>query len=211
MVKIRLSSMDMERGCLVVVEGVDGAGKSSLVRRLGERMRREHGIDVVLSREPTDGVYGAKVRASASTGRLPLEEELELFEADRREHVQGLISPALGRGAWVVLDRYYFSTAAYQGARGANPQEILRRNEAFATQPDLVLLLDCAPEVSLQRVQARGDVANEFERLDALERVRNIFLSIERPFIRRIDASVSPDSVFDACWAQLEEVLLTRR
>jgi dTMP kinase len=140
-----------------------------------------------------------------------LEEELELFEADRRQHVQELIVPALDRGAWVVLDRYYFSTAAYQGARGANPQEILRRNEAFATQPDLVLLLDCAPEVSLERVRARGDVANEFERLDALERVRDIFLSIQRPFIRRVDASVSPEAVYDACCAQIDEVLTMRR
>jgi dTMP kinase len=201
----------MERGRLIVVEGVDGAGKSSLVRRLVERLQRECGVEVVLSREPTDGVYGAKVRASAATGRLPLEEELELFEADRRQHVQELIVPALDRGAWVVLDRYYFSTAAYQGARGANPQEILRRNEAFATQPDLVLLLDCAPEVSLERVRARGDVANEFERLDALERVRDIFLSIQRPFIRRIDASVSPEAVYDACCAQIDEVLTMRQ
>jgi dTMP kinase len=201
----------MERGRLIVVEGVDGAGKSSLVRRLAERLQRECGVEVVLSREPTDGVYGAKVRASAATGRLPLEEELELFEADRRQHVQELIVPALDRGAWVVLDRYYFSTAAYQGARGANPQEILRRNEAFATQPDLVLLLDCAPAVSLERVRARGDVANEFERLDALERVRDIFLSIQRPFIRRVDASVSPEAVYDACCAQIDEVLTMRR
>jgi len=201
----------MERGRLIVVEGVDGAGKSSLVRRLAERLQRDCGVEVVLSREPTDGVYGAKVRASAATGRLPLEEELELFEADRRQHVQELIVPALVRGAWVVLDRYYFSTAAYQGARGANPQEILQRNEAFATQPDLVLLLDCAPQVSLERVRARGDVANEFERLDALERVRNIFLSIQRPFIWRIDASLSPDAVFDACWVRMERELLPRR
>ena len=171
----------MERGRLIVVEGVDGAGKSSLVRRFVERLRHERGVEVVASREPTDGVFGAKVRASASTGRLPLEEELELFEADRRQHVDELIIPALRRGAWVVLDRYYFSTAAYQGARGADPLEILRRNERFAVVPDLMLLLDCTPQVSLERVRGRGDVANEFERLDALERVRNIFLSIERP------------------------------
>jgi dTMP kinase len=139
-----------------------------------------------------------------------LAEELELFEADRQQHVDELIVPALERGEWVVLDRYYFSTAAYQGARGANPEEILSRNERFATAPDLVLLLDCAPEVSLERVRARGDVANEFERRDALERVRNIFLSIHRPFIRRIDASMSPDAVFCACWEQLGTVLSMR-
>jgi dTMP kinase len=200
----------MKRGKLIVVEGVDGAGKSSLVRRIAERLRQECGVDVVLSREPTDGVHGAKVRASASTGRLPLAEELELFEADRQQHVDELIVPALERGKWVVLDRYYFSTAAYQGARGANPEEILSRNERFATAPDLVLLLDCAPEVSLERVRARGDVANQFERRDALERVRNIFLSIHRPFIRRIDASMSPDAVFCACWEQLGTVLSMR-
>ena len=201
----------MERGRLIVVEGVDGAGKSSLVRRFVERLRHERGVEVVASREPTDGVFGAKVRASASTGRLPLEEELELFEADRRQHVDELIIPALRRGAWVVLDRYYFSTAAYQGARGADPLDILRRNERFAVVPDLMLLLDCTPQVSLERVRGRGDVANEFERLDALERVRNIFLSIERPFIRRVDASLPPDRVFDSCWEQFEEAMQMSR
>lgn len=194
----------MERGFLIVVEGVDGAGKSILARRLADRVAAERGVEVVLSREPTDGVHGARVRASALTGRLPLEEELALFEADRREHVAMLIEPALARGAWVVLDRYYFSTAAYQGARGADPIEVLLRNEAFAIRPDVVLLLDCDPRISLERVRTRGDVANEFERLDALERVRSIFLAIERPYIRRIDASGTPEAVLAACMSAVD-------
>lgn len=182
------------RGFLVVIEGVDGTGKSTLIRRLQTHCE-ELGMGCVLSREPTNGVWGTRLRESARTGRLPLEEELDLFLRDRKEHVDELILPALGEGKVVLLDRYFISSAAYQGARGADPEQVLRRNEEFAPAPDLVLLLDCDPEQTLQRVRARGDVADEFEKLDALRRVRELFLAIRRPYIRVIDASVGADQV----------------
>jgi dTMP kinase len=141
---------------------------------------------------------------------LPLEEELELFELDRREHVTQFIQPALENGTVVLLDRYYFSTAAYQGARGADAEKILSRNEAFAPAPDLVLLLDCEPALSLERIRARGGGTDAFERLEALEQVRNIFLSIQRPFIRVVDASGPAEGVAAACGALLGETLSVR-
>ena len=193
-------------GVLVVVEGVDGAGKSSVLKRLAA-FCLERNLACVVSREPTDGPWGKRIRASAETGRLPLEEELELFVRDRKEHVEGLILPALTRGAVVLLDRYYFSTAAYQGARGANPEEVLLANERFAPEPDLVLLLDCPPEITMERIRKRGSVPDEFERLEALEAVRRIFLSIKRPFIRVVDASFGAEQVAAACLFYVEEVL----
>jgi dTMP kinase len=147
------------------------------------------------SREPTQGVWGKKLRESARSGRLTLEEEMELFVRDRREHVEQLIEPALIRGEVVLLDRYYFSTAAYQGARGADPEAILATNEAFAPEPDLVFLLDCAPERTLQRIRARGDEPDAFEKLENLNRVREIFLSIKKPYIRVLDASQNAEAV----------------
>jgi dTMP kinase len=195
---------------LVVVEGVDGAGKSTVLKAL-EEFCAEAGLGVVSSREPTDGVYGRRIRESARSGRGSLEEELEWFLADRREHVAGLIEPALSRGLVVLLDRYYFSNAAYQGARGADPAELLRQNEAFAPEPDLVLLLDCPPEVSLERIRARGGGADEFERLEALEAVRRIFLSIERPFIRRVAAHRGAREVAQECVGLLREALAQKR
>lgn len=176
------------KGVLVVVEGIDGAGKSTIVARLAEHCR-EHHIPYVVSREPTTGQWGRMLRESARTGRLPLEKELELFLEDRAEHVLTLISPALAEGKVVILDRYYFSTAAYQGARGADPQAILAQNETFAPQPDLVLLLDLDPLAGHGRIAQRGDRPDGFEEAESLAQVRRIFLSIERPYVRRIDAA----------------------
>ena len=186
------------RGQLLVVEGIDGAGKSTVVHAIAAYCAA-HALPHVVSREPTSGKWGTILRTSASTGRLPLEEELQLFLRDRAEHVETLIAPALALGKVVILDRYYFSTAAYQGARGADPEAILAENERFSPAPDLVLLLDVPPRAGLQRIRARGDSPDEFEDADPLARTREIFLSINRPFIRRIDASQPAERVSKEC------------
>ncbi len=193
-------------GRLIVVEGIDGAGKSTIIRRLSEECR-EGRIAYVVSREPTSGKWGAMLRETARTGRLSLEMELELFLQDRAEHVLTLIAPALEAGKIVILDRYYFSTAAYQGARGADPAAILAANEEFAPAPDLVLLLDIDPIAGRARIAGRGDVPDDFEHADALAKVRAIFLSIERPFIARIDASQPPETVERECLARFHQLL----
>ncbi len=199
-------------GFLLVLEGVDGAGKSTLKQRLIEYCERR-GLPFVASKEPTDGQWGRTLRQSAQTGRLSLEEELELFLKDRAEHVDQLIGPAMAVGKIVILDRYYLSTAAYQGARGANPQKILADNERFAPAPDLALLLDLPPSAGLSRVRIRGDIPNEFERESALEEVRRIFLSLlsaERPWLVRVDASQSPEAVAQECIAAFERALAAK-
>jgi dTMP kinase len=122
------------------------------------------------------------IRNSASRGRLSVEEEMDLLLKDRREHVDQVIQPALDEEKVAILDRYYFSTAAYQGARGADPEIILSRNEAFAPQPDLLVILDVSPQTGLQRIRERGDEPNKFETLDSLERARAIFNQIDRPY-----------------------------
>ena len=129
------------QGLFIVLEGIDGTGKSSHAKSLASYFS-SLGREVVLSREPTDGPWGKKLRDSASTGRLEPAEELEYFLRDRREHVEQLIRPALAEGKVVILDRYYFSTMAYQGARGFDPAEIRRRNEEFAPVPDWLFILD---------------------------------------------------------------------
>lgn len=185
----------MSQGIFIVIEGIDGTGKSTQSKRLAEWFR-SRGREVVLSREPTDGPWGKKLRESATTGRLSAEEELECFLNDRREHVELSIKPALAEGKVVILDRYYFSTMAYQGARGFDPAEIRRRNEVFAPQPDLLLILDLSVESAHGRIGARGDTANEFEQRDTLSRCREIFLSLrEEPFACVIDAEPSLNEV----------------
>lgn len=197
------------RGLLVVFEGIDGAGKSTQVRRLTEALKAM-GVPVRVDREPTDGAHGKRLRASATSGRLPAEEELELFILDRREHVEQFIEPGLRAGEVVILDRYYFSNAAYQGSRGLDWREILRRNEAFAPAPDLLLWLDVPVEVSGHRIESRGEGGTEFEKKASLARCREIYAQIRHPALRRIDASRSADEVARDCVAEMLVLLLGR-
>ena len=193
-------------GWLVVVEGIDGAGKSTVLRRLAAHCEGR-GLACVMSGEPTRGPWGMKLRRSMAEGRLSLDEELALFLKDRAEHVEQVIRPALEAGKVVLLDRYYLSTAAYQGARGADPEAILLENERFAPKPDLVLLLDFDPDGGLARVRARGDVPNTFEVAEQLRAVRSIFLGLQRPFIRKVDAARSPEEVWGDCREQFDGVI----
>lgn len=185
----------MKNGLFIVIEGIDGTGKSTQARRLGDWFISQ-GREVVLSREPTDGPWGKKVRESAATGRLSPEDELEYFLNDRRQHVEELIAPALAAGKVVILDRYYFSTMAYQGARGFDPHEIRRKNESFAPRPDLLLILDLEVDQAHHRIGTRGDTTNEFEKRENLMRCREIFLSLrDEPFARVIPSDGTLDDV----------------
>jgi dTMP kinase len=184
-------------GRLIAFEGPDGAGKSTLLRALASALS-ERGFDVVCSREPTYGHYGSALRQAAQTERLPAEEELRLLLLDRREHVETLIAPALARGAWVLLDRYYFSTVAYQGAAGLDLTYLQAVNEEFAPVPDLLVLLDLPLDESLRRIRARGLVSDAFEAPDTLKRVREIFLSFAQlPFTHLLDATMPTAKLLD--------------
>jgi dTMP kinase len=193
----------MPAGLFIVIEGIDGTGKSTQSRRLGEWFS-DQGREVLLSREPTDGPWGKKLRESASTGRLSPEDELEYFLKDRQQHVEELIKPALAAGKVVILDRYYFSTMAYQGARGFDPEEIRRRNETFAPVPDLLLILDLGVDAALERIGVRGDTANEFEKRENLERCREIFLSLKDESFAHV---ISSKGTLDDVARRIREVL----
>lgn len=182
-------------GSLIVFEGIDGTGKSTQTRWLKEHLEAMN-HQVVLSREPTNGPWGQKLRESAEAGRLAPQDELDFFLRDRSQHVDELILPSLRSGKVVILDRYYFSSMAYQGNRGFDPAEIRRKNEVFAPQPDLLLILDLDVETAHQRIGGRGDTTNEFEQKANLQRCRDIFLSLqEEPYCEVIDASKSMEGV----------------
>ncbi|MCB1125582.1 MAG: hypothetical protein KDM81_03730, partial [Verrucomicrobiae bacterium] len=95
----------------------------------------------------------------------------------------------------VVMDRYYFSTVAYQGARGLDPAELLRLNESFAVEPDLLVVIDLPAEVGLKRVGHRDGAGNEFETLTQLTRSREIFRSLQKSYLVELDGTLSPDTL----------------
>ena len=193
----------MKTGLLIAFEGIDGTGKSSQLPLLACWLR-EQGFQVVETREPTDGPYGQQIRQMYSNrGQVSLDQELELFLLDRLQHVENCIAPALNKGQIVLTDRYYFSTAAYQGAAGCDPADIFFRN-SFAPEPDLVLLLTMPPSVSVLRIKgSRGDALNDFEQQDQLEKVAALFASFRHSCIVRIEAVQSFDAV---CAAIRDEV-----
>jgi dTMP kinase len=192
-------------GILVAVEGIDGAGKSTQVARVAEALARE-GYEVVRTHEPTDGPHGRRLRASATTGRLAPDDELETFIADRREHVRELIAPSIAAGKVVLVDRYYFSSMAYQGARGLDPAEIQRRNEEIAPRPDLLVILEIDARDGVARVNSRGK-GNLFEREDDLRRSAKIFDAITAPTPLRLDATRAPEEITARILAALRPLL----
>ena len=190
----------------IVLEGIDGSGKSTLAARLAQWLRGQ-GQDVLLDREPSDSPAGREIRRRAA-GNQPVspQEELELFLDDRRHHVAHAIGPALSSGKWVVLDRYFFSTAAYQGARGLDPQAILEMNRHFAPEPKHVFLLDLPVHQAWTRLQlGRETLAPLFEHQPFLERVREQYLALARPPQWVIlDAMLSPEEVLKALLRNLD-------
>jgi dTMP kinase len=185
----------LENSILIAIEGIDGAGKTTQVRLLRESLERA-GLSVVASKEPTNGKWGKIIKDSATAGRLSLKDELNAFLNDRAEHVQGLIAPALAEGKIVILDRYFYSTIAYQGSRGANVEETTQIMNARFPIPDAVFLLDVDPVVGIHRIaNSRGEEPNHFEERENLGKAREIFNTIPGDNIIRIDGSMSIEVV----------------
>ena len=176
---------------LIAVEGIDGSGKTTVVRFLIEELRKR-GYDVVAFKEPTDSEYGRRIRQILKERRVSPEEELDLFIKDREFDVQNNILPALKSGKIVIMDRYYYSTIAYQGALGLDVEMIRKLNEQFP-KPDLVIILDVSPETALKRIKAKRR-PDRFEDIEYLRKVREIFLSLKNNVVV-VDAERNIDEV----------------
>ncbi len=196
------------KGLLISVEGIDGTGKTTQVRLL-RKWFEEHGREAVALKEPTGGKYGKEIASQATAGALKDPgEELRLFMLDRQEDVRCNIKPALDEGKVVIMDRYYQSNMAYQGARGLDVRRIKEENEKFAPAPDLVIVLDISPGRSLARVKACRDIVGHFENEAYLEKVREIFLRIGHgPNAVIIDAGAPVEEVHRRIVKAVEERL----
>jgi len=180
------------RGTFIVIEGIDGSGKTTLARRLaGDR-------DVWLTAEPTKGRLGSMLR-SGELGDIPPAAEALLFAADRAVHTAE-IEKELDAGRWVICDRYAGSTVAYQSASMGDSADWdwLNSMQAHSViRPDAVILLDMDPEESMARVGSRGEELSRFEKLDFQRRVRSAYLRLAEQFgYIVIDASKGADEVF---------------
>jgi dTMP kinase len=190
----------MARGLLIALEGIDGSGKSTQARLLAAALKRL-GREVVLTREPSEGRAGRKLRRylAGSSRHLSPAAELALFVCDRREHVAAIIRPALKAGKTVITDRYYYSSAAYQGALGLDPEKILALNETFAPRPHRVFILSLPVAVALRRLASQGGGARQLsESPQYLPRVAAIYDSFHGPTCRRLDALKPPEVIHAA-------------
>jgi len=180
---------EIKKGVLIVFEGIDGSGKTTQAEILLNKLLKV-GLEVVYFREPSLGRWGREIKEKAAhADSLTPEQELDLFQKDRRENVRNNLIPALTEKKVIILDRYYFSTMAYQGAKGIDPEYIRRRNEEFAVRPDIVFILDVEPGKGLDRIADRRQKDELFEREDYLVRVRDLFKSFDGENILHIDGS----------------------
>ena len=200
-------SIHVDGGLFVIFEGIDGTGKSTQHHLLAEKLE-QLGYAVVSTFEPTEGPFGQKIRELfVDRGAVSNEEELELFIADRDQHVQEVLKPALADGCVVVCDRYYLSTVAYQGANGMDPDYIMKKNKDFPA-PDLAIILEIEPAQGIQRIQnQRNENPNTFEEESNLTKVAAIFTSMQHPYIKRICASDSIEIVQNHVLKAVEETL----
>lgn len=196
-------------GLLVVIEGIDGAGKSTLAKNLARNVESA-GHAVLLTREPTDGPFGRRIRALAASkrDRIPPDEEWRLFHEDRRIHVEEVVQPALDRGEVVVQDRSWPSTVAYQGERGLDRAMLEAAERRIAPDPDVLFVVDLSPDEALARIQASRGQADDFEGLESLRRLREVFRTFERAVV--LDGTQSIDVLSEQAWRHVQEILRAR-
>jgi dTMP kinase len=193
--------MNRAAGKFITLEGVDGAGKSTHLDYLAEKIRAR-GVELVVTREPGGTALGEKLRALLLNDPMQPDTELMLMYAARAEHVAALIKPALASGAWVLSDRFSDASYAYQcGGRGidAGRLQALEDWVLAGFKPDLTLLFDVTPEVAeARRAQARAADRFEQEQAAFFGRVREAYLeraTTEPARIHVIDASHSIESI----------------
>lgn len=199
-------------GRFITFEGIDGAGKSTHIVALAQRLR-ERGAEVVCTREPGGTALAEKLRELVLRDPMDTLTEALLVFAARRDHVQQLIAPALARGATVVCDRFTDATFAYQGGGRDFEPQVLTQLERWVhgdLQPHLTFWLDLpAAEAARRRAAARAADRFESEDLAFFDRVRAAYASrmaADPGRFVRIDSSLERDAV----WAQIDAELVSR-
>ena len=195
----------MKKGLFIVVDGIDGSGKSELIKMLHNYLFSKHKkYRILTTREPTNGKYGEQIRQMLRREKNPEGSSLKLmslFIKDRAEHLKSTIEPFLKSSGKhelniVLCDRYYYSTIAFQGAQGLGIKDMVEKNRQFR-KPDIAFILDVEPSVALKRIRHRQK--EKFEQLEFMKRIRQNFLRLPELLednIKIINSGKSLDHVF---------------
>jgi dTMP kinase len=191
--------MNTYTGRLVSIEGLDGAGSTTVTSGLQEVFGGNEASE--FTQEPSEGVYGRYLRKELASDSDPTVSDFFMFCADRYDHCHSLIGPSLEKGKTVITDRYQLSTYAYQApvleAFVDEPIDFIDETlDDFVIEPDLTILIDIPVDVALKRV---GDDTEKYEKRESLERAREIYLqqAEERDYVEVIDGTQSEEEVFE--------------
>jgi dTMP kinase len=184
-----------KKGVFICIEGLDGCGKTTQAKLLAKKLRKSH--NAVYTAEPSRGKIGTFIRKRCLYGekRLSTVVEALLFAADRVEHVENEVLPALHEGRLVVSDRYVYSSLAYQGAAGLSVEWIEQINE-HALKPDLAVFIDVDPKTVMRRLKPKRSV---MEKMETLQKVRDVYLKfVTKGELIRLDGNRDKDEVAEA-------------
>lgn len=197
----------------IVFDGLDGSGKGEMISRLKDYLSDKKDFKVLLTKEPTDGKYGAEIRKMLKQEKDPLARSelcLELFVKDRKEHLEKEIEPFLKqKNSIVISDRYYYSTIAFQQAQGIELEKVIFRNIPFRN-PDIAFILDLPAETAIKRIDKRGLQKEKFEQLMFMKQLRKNFLNLKKDIddnIKIIDASKPRKEVFAQIRSEIDKLL----
>ena len=197
-----------KKGIFICIEGLDGCGKTTQAKLLARKLRKRH--NPVYTAEPSRGKIGTLIRRNYlyREKRLSIVLEALLFAADRIEHLENVILPALEAGQLVISDRYVYSSLAYQGAAGLSLDWIEKINEN-ALQPDVAFFIDVNPETAMNRLKPKRSV---MENLANQKKVREIYLKfVENGRLTRINGNKSENEVAKEVYEVAKQFLNSHR
>ena len=190
-----------DKGYFISFEGIDGSGKSTQIKKLA-RFLETLDFDVIITREPGGSVGGEEIRNLLLQGqvdRWSAETEILLFTAARRDHLERIILPAINEGKIVLCDRFTDSTRMYQGMRGPNLRTLVDMLNAKVINhdPDLTIIIDIDPEISLKRAKSRKTSEERFEDfgVELQMKMRQGFIELAKEFSNRIELVHGQQSV----------------